>query len=205
MVTRPAYLVTFDTRIETTVESFDLQSFIARMRVRFKNRDIGVRVRAGSVIISTELGADDEADAETLVTEVSTLADDSDALLALFATAAVLDESSIEFGENPDAASPPPSGPPSRSEEDHVLIALYCLGAAFVIFALFGIYYKWCRNLPPSAPTNTSSSSSSSSTTTTSTSKSTVYYKKFDSIPKDDYNALPAPPPTSKIHFKFEM
>ena len=100
------------------MEAFDVPRYISRMRARFNNRAVGVRVRAGSVVVTTEMGANDEAEAGALMTVVTYLAGDSDALLALFDAPAVVDVNSIGVDTNPDAVQPsPPISPPSLMDE----------------------------------------------------------------------------------------
>lgn len=145
MQTRPAFLVTYVATVSVPMVSFDVPAYVARTRARFNTNAVGVRMAAGSVIITTELGADDEATANGLVDGVNTM--DSSALEALFDAPAVV--SSVTSAANPDAVAPPPSAPPLRSEEDHVLLSIVIICVILVPVIIFLVYLWVDRSRPP--------------------------------------------------------
>ena len=133
MCIRDSYIA----RVSAPMASFDVSAYVARTRTRFNTDSVGVSVAAGSVIVTTELGADDEETANGLVSDVSNM--DSSELESLFDAPAVVDSVGVEA--NPDAVAPP-SGPPTRSEDDHVVLSIVIICIVLVPVGIF-MAYLW--------------------------------------------------------------
>ena len=145
MQTRPAFLVTYVATVSVPMASFDLPAYVARTRARFNTDSVGVTMAAGSVIVTTQLGADDEDQANGLVDGVSNMG--SNELESLFDAPAVV--SSVGLATNPDAVAPPPSSPPLRSEEDHVLLSIVIICIILVPVIIFLVYLWVDKSRPP--------------------------------------------------------
>jgi len=149
MQTRPAFLVSYVATVSTSMANFNVPTYVARTRARFNTESVGVSVAAGSVIVTTELGTDDEGTANGLVDEVGNM--DSGELESLFDAPAVVD--SVTSQANPDAVAPP-SGPPTRSEDDHVVLSIIIICVVLVPVAVFLLYLWMDRTKPlPQAAT----------------------------------------------------
>ena len=189
MQTRPAYIVRFVATVSTPLASFDVPAYVERTRALFNTESVGVTVAAGSVIVTTELGTDDEATADGLVDAVNDLG--SDALDSLFDAPAVVD--SVTSQANPDAAAPP-SGPPTRSDDDHVVLSIVIICIVLVPVGIF-FAYLWFEksreaSIKPGKPR------SAKKTTT----KSKPYTRVTT---KDEYNTHQQS--MSDVRFKFEF
>jgi len=144
-----------------------------------------VRVAAGSVIVTTELGADDEDTANGLVDDVSNM--DSGELESLFDAPTVVD--SVTSQANPDATAPP-SGPPTRSEDDHVMLSIIIICVVLVPVAVF-LLYLWVDRSKPVPQAGT-----------TKVPRSPRPSKPYTRVTtKDDLGSRPA----SQVRFKIEF
>ena len=140
MQTRPFFFVRFIAQVETTVEQFDVPAYAQRMSTRLGVPSVGVRVSPGSVFVTTEVGADDQAAADALTTQIAEVASDPDLLSELYDAPTTVDTNSITTTQNPDAVMPPPSSPPKRSDEDHSYIALIIILVIALPVGAFLIY-----------------------------------------------------------------
>jgi len=190
MQTRPLYLVSFQATVQTTVEAFDVPAYAQRMRTALDVQDVGVRVAPGSVVVTTEAGADSQVAADELVSEITNTASDPAALAALYGAPAEVDLNSISVSQNPDAAMPPPSGPPpARTEEEHSYLALIIILCIIVPVGAFLLYLHLEHN------TRNSSSSKE---------KPQVARKPYAPVTTTDLQPLPFQN-TKEISFKFQM
>tara|TARA_X000001036_G_scaffold362978_1_gene346702 strand:- start:1491 stop:2381 length:891 start_codon:yes stop_codon:yes gene_type:complete len=190
MQTRPAFLVTYVATVSVPMVSFDVPAYVARTRARFNTEAVCVTMAAGSVIITTELGADDEETANGLVGGVNGM--DSNELESLFDAPAVVN--SVTSAANPDAVAPPPSGPPSRSEEDHVVLSVIIISIILVPVGIFLVYlwYDKGKKVPKSPPPPESSSMAA------------VGGKGSKPYTRVTTNEL-AGPPVAGLNFRFEF
>ena len=123
-----------------------MPAYALRMRTRLGGVEVGVQVRPGSVIVTTEVGADDQTAANQLVSEVTDMASDEALLNELYGAQSSIDTGSITATQNPDAVTPPPSGPPSKSDEDHTLLAIVIILAVLVPVGAFLLYLR-CESM----------------------------------------------------------
>jgi len=145
MQTRPLYIVSFQATVQTTVEAFDVSAYSRRMSTALNTPEVGVTVTSGSVVVTTTAGADDQAGANQLVSELTDMSNNTDLLSNLYGAPAEVDTNSISIAQNPDAivAPPPSTPPPERSEEDHSYIALIIILAILVPTAAFFVYLRF--------------------------------------------------------------
>ncbi len=143
ITTRPLYLVSFTARVETTVEAFDVAVYANRMSTRLGGTDVGVTVSPGSVIVTTQVGADSQAAADGLVTQVTNIANDESLMTELYGAPSTIDTSSMTVTQNPDAVHPPPSAPPTKTEEEHSLLAIAIISAVLLPVGAFLVYLHY--------------------------------------------------------------
>ena len=190
MQTRPAFLVTYVATVSTPMANFDVPQYVLRTRTRFNTESVGVSLAAGSVIVTTELGTDDEATADGLVDAVNDLG--SDALDSLFDAPAVVD--SVTSQANPDAAAPP-SGPPARSDEDHVVLSIVIICIFLVPCGIFFAYMWFEKSREASIKAGKPRSAKPRSA------KKAKPYTRV--VTKDEYNTHQQS--VSDVRFKFEF
>jgi hypothetical protein len=129
--------------------------------------------------VTTTAGADDQSGADQLVSELTDMASNPDALSELYGAPAEVDVGSITISQNPDAAMPPPPPPSSKSKEDHTLLAIVIILAIVVPTAAFLLYLRFAQS--PTLP-------------------------KSRSEPYTQVTTVDLPPrPVSKVSFKFDM
>ena len=145
MQTRPLYIVSFRATVQTTVEAFDVSAYSRRMSTALGTPEVGVAVASGSAVVTTTAGANDQAGADQLVSELTDMSNNTDLLSNLYGAPAEIDPNSISIAQNPDAIAPPPPStpPPERSEEDHSYIALIIILAVLVPTAAFFVYLRF--------------------------------------------------------------
>ena len=151
MQTRPMFIVSFQTRVESTVETFDVPAYSQRMRTALGTEEVGVTVAPGSVVGTTTAGSDSQVGADELVSEITNMAGDPELLSELYGAQAAIDLDSIAVAQNPDAVMPPPAAPPPlRSEENHVILSVIIICVVLVPVVIF-LAYLWVDKAKPAA------------------------------------------------------
>ena len=109
--TRPLYVVRFASIVDATVETFDTVGYRNRMATLadVSTDMVGVEVTAGSVNVLTDIGTDDDAD--QIMTVLADVANDPDAVTALYGAAAVVNTTFEVIADDDGAPSNPPPAP----------------------------------------------------------------------------------------------
>ena len=129
ITTRP-FIVRFQATVESTVEAFDVPTYRQRVATRFlvPIESVGAEVRAGSVIVITDVGVDDAP--QQLINSIEAVAADPSASSELFGGPAAID--SVTTIANTQAY------PPSAPSSDHVPILMWTLIGFGIVSLFFG-------------------------------------------------------------------
>lgn len=149
ITTRPLYLVSFTALVETTMEAFNVAAYANRMSTSLGGADVGVTVSPGSVIVTTQVGADSQQTSDAFVTQITDIANDESLMTELYGAPSTIDTSSITVTQNPDAVHPPPSAPPTRTEEEHFLLAIGIISAVILPIGAVLVYLHYYHKANP--------------------------------------------------------
>jgi hypothetical protein len=154
MTTEPLYLVTFTATVDATIETFNLVAFAERMSIALGTSEVGVSVAPGSVVVLTTVGADSQEEGDGLVTQITDMSSNPDALSELYGAPAEIDLNSVMVAQNPNASRPPPP-PPSKSNEDHTVLAILIIVGIAVPIVAFLLYLRVdsATRVQPTKPT----------------------------------------------------
>ena len=155
--TRPLYVLRFETRVASTVETFDTNVYRTRMAgaLAVPETMVGVAVAAGSIVVTTDVGTN--SDPDSLISAVTDIAEQSDITEYLFGAEAVVDTNFTLITDEgapqlpPSPSRPPsPSIPPSPPKRSSALPAwvIPVVLASVVVVLLLGIGISSCVSMP---------------------------------------------------------